>query len=320
MSQLHVIFGTGSLGRHTALELLRLGHRVRLVNRSGRIADLPSGAELVAGDANDLETARRLTTDASVVYQCAQPAYHRWAQEFPALQRSILEAAVAAGAKLVIADNLYMYGDPHGRALREDHPYDATTKKGKVRAAMARDALQAHAAGRLEVALVRGSNFFGPHEPVMLELAFKPALTGSAVKLMGRLDQPHTFSYTPDFGRALATIGSTGQGFGRAWHVPSDAPVTQRRLLELLEAHAGRPVKHLVASSLVLSIMGLFNPTMNEAREMLHEWTHPFVMDSSDFRRTFGWQATPLGDAVRDTMTWARHQISVQTVSPRASA
>ena len=61
MSDLHVIFGTGPLGKWTARELLQMGHRVRLVNRSGRAQNLPKSVEVVQGDAYDLERNTVLT-------------------------------------------------------------------------------------------------------------------------------------------------------------------------------------------------------------------------------------------------------------------
>ncbi len=318
---LHVIFGTGPLGKHAARSLLERGHSVRLINRSGNRDGLPQGAELVQGDASRPDEARALAVGASVVYQCAQPAYTRWAEEFPQLQASILEAATGAGAKLVVADNLYMYGPPNGTALREDHLYSATSKKGKVRAAMATTALQAHRTGKLEVALVRGSNFFGPEDRVMLDLIFKPAVTGKGLQLLGRLDQPRTFTYAPDFGHALADVGLAGSSvYGRAWHVPSSVPVTQAQLLETVERELGGKTKRLVAGPLMVRLLGLFKPDVAEMVEMMYEWTKPFVMDSGDFSRTFGWQATPLEIAVRETLLWARGQLAVPTESPRVPA
>jgi len=58
------------------------------------------------------------------------------------LQNAILEGAAAADAKLIVGDNLYMYGEVDG-PIREDLPYAAATRKGKARAEAARQALAA---------------------------------------------------------------------------------------------------------------------------------------------------------------------------------
>ena len=73
MSELHVIFGTGPLGKGTARELLKMGRQVRLINRSGQTDHLPEGAEIVAGDAYDVARNIELTRGAVAIYQCAQP-------------------------------------------------------------------------------------------------------------------------------------------------------------------------------------------------------------------------------------------------------
>src|SRR6202011_5563020 len=99
--------------------LVRRGHRVRMVNRSGR-ASVPSGVEVVGGDASDTGFSRQAATDAGVIYQCLNPPYHRWVELFPALQASVLAAAEATEARLVVMENVYMYGRPQGRPLTED--------------------------------------------------------------------------------------------------------------------------------------------------------------------------------------------------------
>ena len=81
---------------------------------------------------------------ARVVYQTLNPPYDQWTEEFPALQAGVLAAAKAHGARLVSMENVYMYGRPAGRPLTEDRDYAAHTKKGKLRGAMARDLLAAH--------------------------------------------------------------------------------------------------------------------------------------------------------------------------------
>ena len=44
---------------------------------------------------------------ASVGFQCAGPPCHRWAEEFPPLQRSVLNACASANAPLTAAENVY---------------------------------------------------------------------------------------------------------------------------------------------------------------------------------------------------------------------
>jgi len=306
MSELHVIFGSGPLGKWTAQELVKAGKTVRMINRSGKAGGLPASVEIIAGDAYNVAKNIELSKGAVAIYQCAQPLYYEWAEKFPRFQAAILEAATQIGAKLIVGDNLYMYGDPHGQPLREDLPYQAQTKKGRVRGEMAETVMSAHRSGKVRAAIGRASNFFGPQDHTVTDLAFRPALEGKSINLLGRMDLPHTFSYVPDFGKLLATLGTHDEALGQIWFTPSPAATTQKELVKLIENELGHPVKVLLAGKSLMSVLGLFNPMMRETVEMMYEWTGPFVMDSSKAEKAFGWKGTPLPAAVRETIQWCR--------------
>ncbi len=157
----HVVIGAaGGTGSAVVSELAARGRRVRAVTRSGR-GDVPEGVEQVAADVGTAEGARRACEGAAVVYHCAQPPYTKWAELFPPMTEAVLDGAAAAGAKLVFADNLYVYGPPDG-PMTEETPQRAQGKKGRIRIEMADAVLGAHADGRLRVAIGRSSDYYGP--------------------------------------------------------------------------------------------------------------------------------------------------------------
>ncbi len=149
--KLHVIWGAGRLGMAVMRALTAKGETVRMVNRSGK-ANVLANVSVVAADAYNLDSAREACQGATVVYLCAKPPNHEWPQKFPPLQANILESAASAGAKLIIGENLYMYGEVPNRPLTEDLPIAATTRKGRTRAQMAEAALAAHRNGKVQVA------------------------------------------------------------------------------------------------------------------------------------------------------------------------
>jgi nucleoside-diphosphate-sugar epimerase len=305
MYELHVVFGTGPLGRSVVEELVRRGKTVRVISRSGKMAEAPHGIELAAGDLYDPTAVRALTQDAAVAYQCAQPHYWEWPQKFPPLQAAIIEGLTGTGTKLVIGENTYMYGDTDGKPLTEDLPYAATTRKGQVRAAMSEAALAAHHAGKVQVTIGRGSDFFGPWsmDSAFGDRVFYPALAGKSASFGGKLDLPHTATYIGDFGRALIVLGERDEALGQAWHVPSDRPqITQRQFAELVYRETGQPLKASGVSKPLMAMAGLFIPGARETVEMMYEFEKPFVVDSSKFERAFGVKATPIVDAIRTTV------------------
>jgi nucleoside-diphosphate-sugar epimerase len=243
--------------------------------------------EVVASDAYDAAQNVEVTKGAAAIYQCAQPHYYEWVEKFPPLQKAILEAAARNGAKLVVGDNLYMYGDPHGRPIREDSPVQPNTKKGRVRAAMAQEVLDAHNASKVRAAIGRASDFFGPDDTALTGYAIQPAVEGKTVNLMGSTSQPHTFSYIADFGRLLATLGTRDEALGQVWFTPSNPPVTQAEFVKLIEAELGKPVKFMVGGPLMMRFLGLFNKEIAETVEMMFEWTNPYVVDTSKAEKAF---------------------------------
>jgi nucleoside-diphosphate-sugar epimerase len=308
-NELHVVFGTGPAGESIARALLTRGHRVRMVNRSGR--GTAAGVEVVAGDAYDPASVATLTAGATTVYQAAQPAYHQWVTHFLPLQRSLIAGVAQSGARLAVVENLYMYGAVDG-PIHEKLPYSAHTRKGKVRAHMAQELHAAHRAGKLPTVSVRASDFYGPGvlQSALGERVFAAALAGKRAEAISQLDVPHSYTYIGDLGEALVRVAETEAAYGQAWHVPNAPALTQRELLTLLFAELGTPPQISMVSGMVLRIVGLFIPGAREMIELLYEFQRPFIVDSSAYVATFGDHATPIRAGLRQTIAWYRQRVS----------
>ncbi|MDA0353643.1 MAG: NAD(P)H-binding protein [Chloroflexi bacterium] len=313
--ELHVIFGAGPVGLTVAEELRARGKRVRLVNRSGRSAGAPDGADVewVSADAMDPALAISAADGATVVYFALNPEYHQWRQLFPPMQANVLEAAKRAGARLVAMENVYMYGPTGGVPMTESLPQSATTKKGRIRAAMHDDLMAAHARGDVAVAVARAADFVGPRvtSSALGDRVVPALLAGKKAQVVGNIDLPHTYTYMPDVGRALVTLGERDEALGEVWHVPSGGTVTTREYLRLLASAAGTgEPKIQVAPKLLLRALGLTNPQVRELIEMLHEFEEPFILDHSKYVAAFGDPSTPLEAAATATVEWYRARAS----------
>ena len=303
----HVVLGSGPLGRATAAALVAAGRQVRLINRSGALPDAPSGVALDAADLTDAGAARAACAGAEAVYFCAQPPYHKWPELFPALQEAAIAGAEAAGARLVVAENMYGYGEVDG-PMMEDFPLRATTRKGRARARLHEDLMRAHAAGRVEATVARGSDFFGPFvvgSAVGARL-FAAVVAGRAAEVFGDPDAPHSFTFVEDFGAAMAALGTDARAVGQVWHVPNAPAVSQRAFVELAFGLAERPVRMRTVSVLEMRLVGLFAPPARETIEMLYEFEAPFVVDHRKFAGVFGDISTPLQAALARTVDWTR--------------
>ena len=302
-----VIGAAGGTGSAVVSELAGRGLRVRAVTRSGR-GDEPGGVEQMAADVGTADGARLACEGAAVVYHCAQPPYTKWAELFPPLTAAVLDGAAEAGAKLVFADNLYVYGPPDG-PMTEETPPRAEGSKGRTRVEMAAAILRAHADGRLRCTIGRSSDYYGPRGTGTAagDSVMKPALRGKRARWLGSLDQPHTLNYLEDMGRALVTLGERDEADGQVWHLPAAEPLTGRQFLTLVSEAAGHPPKLGAASRTMIRLVGLLNPLVRELNETLYQFERPFVSDASKFQSAFGpFEPTPHRDAVRRTVEWFR--------------
>ena len=197
----------------------RPGHRTRRRHPLGRRG---AGATSRRADLTDPGQAADAVAGAEVVFQCAQPPYHRWPEEFPALQARAVDAA-DIGRRAPRRRREPVRLRPVAGPLTEDLPLTATTRKGAVRAQMWHDLQAAHAAGRLRVVAARASDFFGPgvEASAVGHRFFGPLARGKAVRVIGDPDRLHTYTYVPDFGEAMVRLSETPEAWGRAWHVPN---------------------------------------------------------------------------------------------------
>lgn len=315
MSELHVIFGSGPLGQAVARELAQRGKSIKMINRSGRKPDnMPNGVSVLAGDVFDVNVARGLANGATVVYQCTNPPYDKWPEQFPRLQANTLEAAASAGAKYIVPENMYMYGDPQGQPLREDMPFHAHTRKGQVRTQMAEALMSAHRSGKVRVAVARASDFYGPGvlSSVSGNRMFGFAVEGKAADATGNLDALHTYTYIEDFGQTLVILGEREEALGQVWHVPNAETVTTRQFVTMIYEELGQPVKIRAVGKMTLRIAGLSIPAARELVEMIYEFEKPFVVDSSKFTRMFGLPGTPIREGIKQTVAWYKKELAKQ--------
>jgi len=300
----HAVLGAGPVGRAIVNSLAQRHIDAVVITRSG--TEVP-GATAARIDVRDTDALAGALAGADVVYQASQPEYHRWPQEFPALQASVVNAAKRSGSTFVAVDNLYGYA-PSTKPLTEDLPQAATTRKGRTRADMWR-ALEAEwKAGNLKVTSGRASDFFGPFAlgSQVGDRYFESLLAGKKAETFGDPNALHTYTYVADFGEALVRLALDERSLGRAWHVPNAPTVTNGQFLARAAAIVGVEAKSVKRTAFQLRLAGLFIPPAREIIEMLYEFEHDFVVDHSAYAATFGDHATPLDESLAVTIDWFR--------------
>ena len=301
----HVVFGTGQVGHPLVEHLVAAGHDVVAVNRDGR--GTVAEAQFQGGHASAPAFTTQVCAGADVVYFCLNALnYEQWTTQFPPLQRGVVAGAAAAGARLVVLDNLYAYGPPAGRPLVETMAANPTSAKSATRAEMTDELLAAHSRGDVDVVVGRASDYFGPGamRSALGETVFLPALAGRTAQVMGDPDQLHSYSYTPDVAAALVTLGTAAGTTGRVWHLPVAPARTTRQVVEQVYTLTGHKPRLLAAGRTTLRALGLVRPAMREYLHTLYQFTDPWVVDDGAYRAAFGDTASPLDDALATTLAW----------------
>ncbi len=306
------LFGAaGAIGQSLAAALRQQGRAYRVVGRSEASLRQTFGADPLAEivpwnpDSNGSVEAAAHGVD-TLVYLVGVN-YWQFALH-PELMRRTLDGAIAAGVRrIVLIGTVYPYGKAQAHAVKEDHPRNPHTFKGRMRKAQEDLLLQAHAQGRIEAAVLRLPDFYGPgvHNS-LLHGAFEAAARGGRADMVGPLDRPHEFVYVPDVGPVVARLIGTPQAFGKVWHLAGAGAITQRDVVSEIERLTGRPLKLRVAGKTALRLAGLFNPFMRELAEMHYLLTDPLIMEDSALHALLGPIAkTPYAQGIRATLNAA---------------
>lgn len=307
-SGLHTILGAGGvIARELSLQLARDGRRVRQVSRHPTAVG--AGDELKAADLLDERATADAVEGSKVVYLVAGLPYSTavWQAQWPRVMQNAINACRCHGARLVFFDNVYAYGQVDG-AMTEATPFNPCSRKGEVRAAIATTLLDAMQRGELRALIARSADFYGPGARLsLLEAVFFARLrSGKAPQWLGDPALPHTFTFTPDAGRALAVLGQAPEAYGQTWHLPTaqtmdGGPVTGRALARVACALADQPDRLQVAPRWLLQAMGWFVPVLRENDEMMYQYQHGYRFDSGKIEQAFGLRPTPCGEGLAQT-------------------
>lgn len=308
MNTVHVVTGAGPVGSTVAQQLADAGQRVRVLTRSGSGPVHP----LVERRKVDVSRPDELTSaleGAVAVHHCIHgSAYDAtvWRAELPRAEKAVLDAAGRVGAVVVFPESLYSYGPVSG-PMTEDTPRTATTGKLGVRT----DLLAQRDASGTPTVSVAASDFYGPlvRTAHAGERMVPTVLAGRTMRVLGSLDQPHSFTYVPDLAAAMIEAAGREDLWNSFLHAPTAPPVTQRQLVERTAVTAGVPVPKMSAIPMwALRSMALVHGGTRELAETAYMFTRPFVLDSRASEARLGLSPTPMDAGLAATVGWWRQQ------------
>ncbi|HIZ34615.1 MAG TPA: NAD-dependent epimerase/dehydratase family protein [Candidatus Ruania gallistercoris] len=306
MSTTYLVTGAGPVGATIATQLAERGDQVRLATRSGSGPE-HDRIERIRLDVNNATELERAIQGVRAVFHAIHGSRYRaaaWRAELPGAEQTVMNAAAAAGAVVVFPESLYSYG-PVDSPMAEGTPSAATTGKLGVRTELLR-ARREHAADTVSMV---ASDFYGPRVRTAMagERMVTRLLAGQSVQVIGRLDQPHSFTYVPDLAAAMIAAADQPQAWNRVLHAPTAPPVTQRELVRISAEVAGMRVPRILTVPVgVLRVLGVFGGMLREVAETAYMWDGPFVMTSTVTEELLDLQPTPLRDGLAATVDYWR--------------
>ena len=302
---MQTILGSGgAIGTELAKALKDFTDEIRLVSRNPKKVNATD--ELVAADLMDSNAVRKAVQGSSIVYLTAglQYSVKVWKESWPRLMANVISACREQNCKLVFIDNMYMYDPNHLNGMTEETPINPVSEKGKIRAGIAHMILENVKEGTLKALIARSADFYGPHilnTSVLTETVLNPLSKGKRANWMISVDHKHSFTYTPDAGKATAVLGNTEDAFNQVWHLPTAAnPLTGREWIEAIAGELGVKPRYQVAPKFLVRIMGLFVPILGEMVEMLYQYDRDYVFDSSKFEKRFAFKPISYADGIRE--------------------
>jgi len=302
---MQTILGSGgAIGIELAKALQKYTSEIRLVSRNPEKVN-PTD-QLMAADLLNTEDVRKAVQGSSVVYVTVGFPYNLkvWKTSWPKFMKDVIAACKEFQAKLVFFDNIYMYDPNFLNGMTEETPINPSSEKGKIRAEIAQLILDEIKAGTLTALIARSADFYGPgikNSSMLNETVVKPLNSGKKANLLSSSGFKHSFTYTPDAGRATAILGNTPEAYNQIWHLPTAAnPFTGKEWVEAIAGELGVKPGFQVASKMMVRIIGLFVPIMKEIVEMMYQNDRDYIFDSTKFEKRFNYKPTSYTHGIKE--------------------
>jgi nucleoside-diphosphate-sugar epimerase len=302
---MQTILGSGgAIGIELAKALTEFTNEIRLVSRNPKKVN-PTD-ELMSANLLNADEVRKVVQGSSIVYVTVGFPYSVkvWKESWPKLVDNVIMACIEQNCKMVFFDNIYMYDSGKLNGMTEETPINPSSKKGKIRNDIAKMIMDAVSEGKLTALIARSADFYGPHiqnTSMLTETVFKPLSNSKKANWMGSVDFKHSFTYTPDAGKATALLGNTEDAYKQIWHLPTAAnPFTGKEWIETIAGEMGAKPKFQVAPKFLVRILGLFVPIMSEMVEMMYQYDRDYVFDSNKFESKFDFKPTPYEDGIKE--------------------
>jgi nucleoside-diphosphate-sugar epimerase len=302
---MQTILGAGGvIGNELALNLTSYTKNIRLVSRNPKPVNETD--EIYPADLTDKGQVVQALQGTDVAYLVAGLKYESkvWQALWPTIMSNTIQACKTCGAKLVFFDNVYMYGKVDG-VMTEETPFLPCSRKGKVRAKIAQMLMDEINAGNLTALIARAADFYGPNvaNSVPESTIIQNLKKGKKAQLFCSDKFVHSYTYTPDAGKATAMLGNTEKAYHQVWHLPTHKnPLTGKEWVDTFARSFNTSTDYIILKKWMLRLIGLFTPIIGELNEMLYQYDRDYIFDSTKFEKAFNYEPISYEEGIQKTV------------------
>jgi nucleoside-diphosphate-sugar epimerase len=304
-----IILGAkGRFGRAAVKAFVDSGWRVTVFARSWADSATADHVKRVEGDAFDIPTLERACSGADVIVNAVNPPYAKWERDMPRLTKSVIAAAKASKATVMIPGNVYNYGKAMPDTLTENTPHAAKNGKGRLRTCMEEAYANAAHSG-VRTIVLRGGDFIeGANTGNWFDDQIAVNIGKGRVMYPGPLDRVHAWAYLPDMARAMAELAVKRSEFSNFEEFGFQGySLTGGALLDALGRVTGRELKVSHLNWTILACLGVVLRSLREVVEMKYLWQVSHALDGTKLTRVLpDFEPTPLDVALQQSLDGLR--------------
>ena len=299
-----ILGANGIIARELSKHLPAHTNKIRQASRHPQRVNAED--DLAVSDLLDFGSTEKAVAGSDIVYLLAGLEYKAsvWEEQWPKVMRNAIDACKKHNSKLVFFDNVYAYGRVSG-PMTEDTPYHPVSRKGEVRAKIARMLMDEVKAGSLNAMIIRSADFYGPGSLLSMthSTVFERLKAKKGAQWIGDLKTIHSFTYTPDAGKTVAILGNSPDAYNQVWHaLTSKERITGEDFVRIACDIAQQPYRVQAMPRWMVRLLGLFIPVLREFVEMMYQFEEDYLFDSTKFERTFNMKATSYKEGIRSCL------------------
>ncbi|EPZ44745.1 MULTISPECIES: SDR family NAD(P)-dependent oxidoreductase [Alicyclobacillus] len=296
MKRAIVIGATGGTGAAIVEELVQRGMQVTAFGRSrAKLEQIatqlgnPKHLTIAIGDAFQADDIIQASSEADVMFHCANVPYHEMATRLLPLGEAVMRAADQIGLNVVVVDGIYPYGRRQAEFVTEDHPKEPHTRKGRIRLQFGQ-MIFSNRWKNARPLIVRLPDYYGPtaNQASYLGGTLNAIAKGKLGFFIGNMRVPREYVYLPDAAKMVVEIARNGQAYGQEWNIPGAGVIPGREIVRIARSVAGSTKPVIPLGKIGLSILGLFVPAMKEVVEMLYLTSEPLRLSGEKYERCIG--------------------------------